>query len=291
MSELLKPPIILFGNYRSGTTITQKLIELHPSVVSWYEPRTLWRYADPGRRHDEFYAIDATENVTRYIRSRFAKYQANHENQRIIENTPSNVLRVPYVHAIFPEATYLYITRNPLSCISSMELQWQGKKTWGGLVRTLKDTPTTQIHHYAADFIEYVVMRRIIKSKYMSVYGPKYSEIKADLKIYDEITVMARQWALCSRRAREELAKLGGGRVLSFRYEDLVEKPEFCLRQIYDHCDLACDDEIMRKAKDMIDPGRQEKWLRLDQQQLKAVIPHIQEEMAACGYEIPLALR
>ncbi|TIS11405.1 MAG: sulfotransferase, partial [Mesorhizobium sp.] len=34
----LKPPIFLIGNYRSGTTITQKLIGLHPDVVTWYEP-------------------------------------------------------------------------------------------------------------------------------------------------------------------------------------------------------------------------------------------------------------
>lgn len=288
---MLKPPIILFGNYRSGTTMTQKLVALHPSVVMWYEPRTLWLYADPGRRHDEFSESDASEKVTRYIRGRFAKYQAKHGNRRIIENTPSNVLRVPYVHAIFPEAIYLYITRNPFSCISSMEVKWQGKKKWSGLLRTLKDTPVTQLHYYAGDFIEYAIMRRIMKKKYMSVYGPKYRQLDEDAKAYDKLAVMARQWAICNRKAREELAKLGNGRVLSFRYEDLVEKPEIYLRQIYSHCDLAFDDSILRRAREMIDPGRQKKWLRLDQEQLKAVIPHIRQEMEICGYEVPLALR
>ena len=172
-----------------------------------------------------------------------------------------------------------------------MELKWQGKKKWAGLLRTLKDTPMTQLHYYAGDFIEYAIMRRLMKNKYMSVYGPKYREIEADLKKYDRLTVMARQWAFCNRKAREELAKLGNGRVLSFRYEDLVEKPETCLRQIYHHCDLAWDDDILHKAREKIDPGRQKKWVRLDRQQLKAVIPHIQEEMEVCGYEIPVALR
>lgn len=288
---MLTPPIILFGNYRSGTTLTQNLVGLHPAIVTWYEPRTLWLYADPGRPHDEFFENDATETVISYIRGRFASYQAKHGNRRIIENTPSNVLRVPYVRAIFPEATWLYITRNPLSCISSMELKWQGKKKWAGLLRTLKDTPVTQLHHYAGDFFKYAIMRRIVKTKYMPVYGPKYREIEADLKKYDKLTVMARQWALGNRNAREELAKFGNGRVLSFRYEDLVGKPEICLKQIYDHCGLSWDADILPKAREIIDPGRQEKWLRLDRQQLKAVIPHIQEEMEVYGYEIPLALR
>ena len=34
----LRPPIFLIGNYRSGTTIAQNLIGLHPDVVTWYEP-------------------------------------------------------------------------------------------------------------------------------------------------------------------------------------------------------------------------------------------------------------
>jgi hypothetical protein len=49
MSGELKPPIILFGNFHSGTTMLQKLIAAHPDVVSLYEPVGLWLYADPDR--------------------------------------------------------------------------------------------------------------------------------------------------------------------------------------------------------------------------------------------------
>ena len=41
----------------------------------------------------------------------------------------------------------------------------------------------------------------------------------------------------------------------------------------------------------MIDPGRQEKWLRLDHDELREIIPEIRDEMEAYGYEIPQALR
>jgi hypothetical protein len=46
MSGELKSPIILFGNFRSGTTLLQKLISTHPDVVPLYEPVGLWLYAD-----------------------------------------------------------------------------------------------------------------------------------------------------------------------------------------------------------------------------------------------------
>jgi hypothetical protein len=41
----------------------------------------------------------------------------------------------------------------------------------------------------------------------------------------------------------------------------------------------------------MVDPGRQQKWLRLDPAELKAIMPEIQDEMDRYGYEIPPALR
>lgn len=287
----LKPPIFLIGNYRSGTTIAQKLIGLHPDIVTWYEPKTLWLYADPARRHDEFVETDATDRVARYIRGRFLDYQSRHGDRQIMENTPANVLRVPFVHEIFPEAIFLYITRNPFSYISSMELKWQRAKSIKGLIRLLKITPVTQIHYYAKDVIKQIVTKRLLGRKYTSVYGPRYNGIDRDLKEHEKLTVIARQWARGNRRAREDLAKLGNGRVLSFRYEDLIQDPELVLRRIYEHCGLNCTDDIARKAKEMIDPGRQQKWLRLEKKDLTAIIPEVRDEMEFYRYEIPSLLQ
>ncbi|MER8751285.1 sulfotransferase [Mesorhizobium sp. M1050] len=287
----LKRPIFLIGNYRSGTTIAQKLIGLHPDIVTWYEPKTLWLYADPARRHDEFVETDATERVARYIRGRFLEYQSRHGGRQIMENTPANVLRVPFVHEIFPEAIFLYITRNPFSYISSMELKWQRAKSLKGIIRLLKITPVTQIHYYARDIIKQVITKRVLGRKYTSIYGPRYNGIDRDLKDNEKLTVIARQWARGNRKAREDLAKLGNGRVLSFRYEDLIQDPELVLRRIYEHCGLSCTDDIVRMAKEMIDPGRQQKWLRLERKDLTAIIPEVRDEMEFYRYEIPSLLQ
>jgi hypothetical protein len=290
MTTELKPPIFLIGNYRSGTTIAQKLIGLHPDIVTWYEPRTLWLYADPARRHDEFAENDATEKVVRYIRDRFLEYQSRHGGRRIMENTPSNVLRVPFVHEIFPDAIFLYITRNPFSCISSMELKWQKTKTFKGLRRTLAVTPVTQLHYYAKDFIKQMIFKKLLNKKYTPIYGPRYKGIDEDLKGTEKLRVIARQWARGNRKAREDLARLGNGRVLSFRYEDLMQDPESVLRRIYRHCGLDCTDDIVRTAKEMVDPGRQQKWLRLDPKELTAIVPEVRDEMEFYRYEVPQAL-
>jgi hypothetical protein len=163
MPGQLKPPIFIFGNTRSGTTIVQKVMSLHPEIAGWYEPNALWLYADPGRIHDEFDESDATNRVKRYIRKRFLNYQQQHGNGVVLEKTPQNILRIPYVRAIFPEATFLFIVRNPFSFISSVEHKWQRPVTGQGVVRRLKDMPLSQLHYWVRRYLIQQLNKRILR--------------------------------------------------------------------------------------------------------------------------------
>lgn len=287
MSDDLRPPIILFGNTRSGTTIVQNVVSEHPDVVRWYEPRNIWQYADPGRKYDEFSERDATEKVKRYIRRRFLAYQREHGNRIIFENTPVNVLRVGYVHAIFPEARYIYIVRNPFSVISSMELKWQKPiSKFRGIKRRMKTTPLTQLHYYAWPFAVHQFHKRVLRRKYLPVWGTRYEGIQEDLKHEDQLTVLARQWAIPSRKAEEGLARIRSGSLLRLRYEDFVDDPVGQLKAICRHCDLEMTDEILEAAAS-VDPGRGEKWRRFDPKTLARVLPELREEMERHGYAVP----
>jgi hypothetical protein len=162
MPSELKPPIFLFGNTRSGTTIVQKVMSTHPDVVEWYEPNALWLYADPGRIHDEFDERDATDRVKKYVRKRFLKYQEQHGNRIVLEKTPQNILRIPYVRAIFPEAKFLFIVRNPFSFISSVEHKWQRPVTGRGIIRRLKDMPISQLQHWVRRYLIQQINKRVL---------------------------------------------------------------------------------------------------------------------------------
>ncbi|MGI9422304.1 MAG: sulfotransferase family protein [Hyphomicrobiaceae bacterium] len=290
MGSTLRPPIILIGNYRSGTSITQNLIGLHPDIATWYEPRTLWLSADPSRPHDEFYRSDAKGKVASYIRKQFLLYQSRHGGRRVMEKTPSNNLRVPFVDEIFPDAIYLHITRNPFSFISSMEYKWQRPKTLKGLRRSLEATPFTQLPYYAAQFVRDHFKRRVLRQKYISMYGPRYKGIEDDLKRYSKLRVVAKQWAICNRKAREDLAKIERSRVFSFLYEDLMANPRDLFCEIYNYLKLEYNDGMLEAAQSMVDPKRQEKWNRLNRQLLRDVLPEIEDEMSHYGYDVPASL-
>lgn len=287
----LRPPIILFGNFRSGNTIVQDLVATHPDVVGWYEPNSLWLYADPGRSHDEFDESDATEKVQRYIRGRFLQYQRDHDDQIVLEKSPHNILRIPYVRAIFPEATYLYMVRDPFSFISSVELKWQRPVTTKGAARRLRETPITQLHHYAAKYGRQQFAKRVQRSTYLPAWGPRYRDLQDDLAAgEDMLTVIARQWARASAKAEQDLAAFGDGEVLRLRYEDFVDDPVTDLERICAHCGLTMTTEMADAARERVSPNRTTKWRRLDPQELHRVVPELREEMDRHGYEVPAEL-
>lgn len=287
MLNELKPPIILFGNTRSGTTVVQKVMSAHPDVVAWYEPRTLWLCADPGRSHDEFDESDATDQVKQYIRKQFLKYQQEHGNCVVLEKTPANILKIPYVRTIFPEASFLFIVRNPFSFISSVEMKWQSAVTKKGIRRRLKYTPVSQLHFYAGRFIRDQLYKRVLRRKYLAIWGPRYNGIEQDLKTHDLLTVIARQWAVGSRKAEQALARFDQGQVLRLRYEDFVEDPISDLERICAHCGLEMTNEVIQAAKELVKSDRQFKWRRFDPHALARIMPEIADEMQRHGYEIP----
>lgn len=287
MSGELNPPIILFGNFRSGTTLLQRLISTHPDVVSLYEPVGLWLYADPGRSHDEFDENDATDQVKRYIRGKFLKYQQENGNRIIVEKTPHNILRIPYVRAIFPEAHFLYIVRNPLSFVSSVELKWQRPAGGKRIMRRVKSTPVTQLHHYLMRFINQQWNNRVLRRKYLSIWGPRYKGIQEDLKTQDLLTVIARQWSRSSAKAERDLALFEDGRVLRLRYEDFVEDPISDVERICAHCGLQMTNDMAKIVKETVKTDRRLKWQRFEPHVLAQIIPELSDEMVRHGYEIP----
>ena len=287
MLNELRPPIVLFGNTRSGTTIVQKVISSHPDVVQWYEPNELWVYADPGRIHDEFDVSDATYRIKQYIRKRFLKYQRRNENRRIMEKTPKNILRIPYVRAILPEATFLFIVRNPFSFISSVEYKYQRTVTGRGIVRRLKHTPFSQLHYWMRLFFEQQFNKRVLRKKYLKIWGPRYRGIQDDMRTHDLLTVIARQWSVCSIKAEKDMALFENKKILRLKYEDFVDDPIPDLRRICAHCGLNMSNYMVEAAKKIVKSDRKLKWNRFDQRDLAMVLPEIGGEMQRHGYEIP----
>ena len=58
------------------------------------------------------------------------------EKLRLLEKTPKNALRVPFLRSVFPDARFLYLWREPEESLASMIEGWQS-----GLFVTYPDLP------------------------------------------------------------------------------------------------------------------------------------------------------
>jgi hypothetical protein len=204
-----------------------------------------------------------------------------------MEKTPQNLLRIPYVRAIFPEASFLFIVRDPFSFISSVEYKWQKTVTGGGIIRRLKDTPLNQLHHWVRRYIIQQFNKRVLRRKYLSIWGPRYKGIQDDLKTNDMMTVIARQWAVSSAKAEKDMARFEEGQILRLKYEDFVEDPVSDLERICAHCGLEMNKEMLTATREMVKSDRKLKWKRFDPRDLARILPEISREMQRHGYETP----
>ena len=285
MGELI-PPILLLGNVRSGTSMVQGFFEMCPGVRAWFEPRTVWMYADPGRRHDRFTERDATARVRGYIRGRFLRKQRE-LGARVMEKTPSNVMRLPYVHAIFPECRPVYIVRDPLAQVSSAELRSRNAINPRHARRRILETPLTQLHYYAWRAFWDHFRTKVLREKYVSVWGVRYPGIYEDLRSVSREEVIARQWAACSRQMGEDIAALPPGLVHTVRYEDLVREPARHFAAMCAHVGIDPGASVLERVAASADAGRRGKWMRLEPEVIRAILPVVREEMARHGYEAP----
>ena len=269
--------------------MVQGFFEQCPGIVSWFEPRTIWNYADPGRRDDRMDESDATPRVRAYIRKRFLAKERE-LGGRIMEKTPSNVLRLPYVHAIFPESKLIYIIRDPLAQVSSSEFRWRNAINPRHARRRLLETPKTQLHHYIGRALWDHFRKKILRRKHVSVWGVRYRGIYADLKTMPREHIMAKQWAACSKQMAEDIKRMPEGLVYQVRYEDIMAEPVHHFQRMCAHVGIEPPASAVETVAKTVDPSRQNKWKRMDPALIEAILPLVREEMARHGYEVPADL-
>jgi hypothetical protein len=131
------------------------------------------------------------------------------------------------------------------------------------------------------------IYKRILRRKYLSIWGPRYRGIQEDLKAHNLLTVIARQWSICSAKAEKDMATFKTGQILRLRYEDFVEDPISDLERICAHCGLEMSGDMVKAAREMVKSDRKLKWQRFDPRDLALILPEIEDEMQRHGYEIP----
>jgi len=242
----LKPPIILIGGARSGTTMLTLCFAQLDGVVTWHEPRTVWTVGNARHAHDRFTAEMATDRIRRRIRRAFVDYQRRHGNRRVVEKTPSNALRIPFVHEVMPEARFLHIIRDPRDSVSSALLYWTRPTAipTRRLLRRLRETRLTEWPLHLPRFLKEFVGVRLGLTKRLSRWGMVYPGLAADVQRLDLVEVAAKQWRYAVETARTDLAGLDDNLWMEVRYEDIVAEPLGAFERVLGFLNLQMTDRL-----------------------------------------------
>jgi hypothetical protein len=101
---------LIVGCARSGTSILGELIAAHPAVRYVFEPHQVWEGAGPGV--DDSHRLTARHAI-KSIRSSIRDWaRAEQDGALLLEKTPRNALRVPFLRAVLPEARIIHIVRD-----------------------------------------------------------------------------------------------------------------------------------------------------------------------------------
>jgi hypothetical protein len=122
-------PILVLGCPRSGTTALQELLVASPELGSIHnEGHILWdpyhHPEDRGWDSDALGAGDVGDRERAYIHLAIRMWV---RDKRFVDKTAENVLRVPYLQELFPDATFVFIRRRGADTVNSLMEAWKAR--------------------------------------------------------------------------------------------------------------------------------------------------------------------
>ena len=231
----LARPIIIVAAPRSGSTLLFELLARSPSVwtiggESHQLIESIPRF-DPARRNfdsNRLTAEDAGPRAVAALRAGLTAKLRNRDNQpppagtaavRLLEKTPKNALRVPLLNAVFPDALFIYLFREPHENISSILEAWKSRK-----------------------FITYPRLPGWQGNPWSLVLIPGWR----DLIGKDLGEVAAEQWAVTNRILLDDLEQLPSERWTTVSYNQLVAEPQATAVRLCEFAGIEWDQDLKK---------------------------------------------
>ena len=254
VNEIVRP-IIIVSSPRSGSTMFFEALEKNPDLFSiGGESHALIESIaelHPASRNFESNVLttnNCPENISKELRARFSKASTKVDGTkaltgqevRLIEKTPKNALRIPFMKQLFPDAQFVYLYRDPKHVISSMIDAWQS-----GRFVTYPDLPNWQGLPWSLLLI------------------PGWRELIGKPLHH----VVAQQWATTTRIMLDDLQALDQSQIIKVRYENLLLDTNNQLNRVCTFAGIKQFENIQELAlsKHTLTKPDPDKWKRNEQ--------------------------
>ena len=258
-------PIFIIGCPRSGTSVLYQLLRRLPGTCSLGgEGHALWEtFHHPRAKGWDSSALEAGDVGSverRYIAWGIALLAGR---GRFVDKTPRNVLRLPYLEALFPDARYLFMYRDGRAVVSSLIMAWRRRKD-----------PS-----YVLPFPFRV--EGMPDSHWHFLLPPGWRELDG----HPVEDVCALQYVASTESVAAFHDRVAAARRVDLRYEDLVIDPSREMERVYRDLDLPFGPKEAENARATIrGPAGPDKWRSLTPKEIARVLPSIQPSLDLTGY-------
>jgi hypothetical protein len=250
----LDRPILITGTPRSGKTVLRELIrKTADEFLVAVEPSPTWNVGRRARDHDRRTAEEATPAVRRRIRRECESALARSGRLRYADELAYHALRIPFVHAVLPEAKIVHVIRNPEQTIGEINFWWSHDKANTISIRVkVHQVRLLALPRLALRYAKNVVSRSLRGRP--AAWGPMPPGLAEYAASHGPAEIAGYQWARLVEYATEDLARLPQDRVLELRYERLVEQPEREAARLAEFCEVRDPARLVAEACRTIDP-------------------------------------
>ena len=250
--DLIERPIFIVSTPRSGSTLLFETIVRAPDLftVGAESHERIEQVADffPGARNwssNRLEAADATGESVEALAERFFTVLRDREGQpargpvRMLEKTPKNALRVPFFAEAWPDASFVYLYREPRATLASMIEAWST-----GRFRTYPRLPDWSGLPWSL----------LLIPGWRELIGKPLPE------------VVAAQWATTTDILIGDLQALPRERVRTLDYDSFIADPQAAMERLAGSLDLGWDAQLgpaLPPSRFTTSRPAKDKWMRL----------------------------
>ena len=246
-------PIFIVSMPRSGSTLLFETLAKAPGLFTiggeshrFIEGLAPFTPAAHDWESNRLTADDAHSPASALMLGAFYEHLRDRDGQprrgsvRMLEKTPKNALRVPFIEALWADGIYVYLYRDPRPTLASMIRAWESGKFktysmlpgWTGLPWSLLLVPG-----------------------WRDLIGAPLPKI------------VAHQWASATNILLDDLAEIPRGRVRCLAYEDFLADPQAAMEKLAASLDLEWDAKLthtLRASRMTLTAPDRDKWRELE---------------------------
>lgn len=273
-------PVFVVGCSRSGTTLTYETLAAAPQFLKfgWEIPQFRDGLYGPLNNGWMSQAAGAEHARPEHRHAAFRYFYQRLGAGWVLDKTCINVMRIPYLHALFPQAKFVYIQRDGRDNVSSMMDGWRMGRTDGRF----------ELSQFFGPFPEEVAINGGEFREWCFFLPPGWQAYnRASLE-----EVCAFQWLSANRLALDAKKSIPPEQWIQLRYEDVFERPVEMFREAFERLGVPFTDDIRARCANLqptsVVRGRpkRQKWREANPQAIERILPMIAPLQRELGYDI-----